>query len=319
MNLLHPMNRDSEPPVSEPLVSVIIPVYNDAERLQTCLDRLSKQTYSAFEVIVIDNGSSDWLAVEAVVDSYLMNHYLSVSLISEATPSSYAARNAGIAHAKGEILAFTDADCLPARDWLAQGVSQMQAHPGCGLIAGAIHIVTQNNRHPVELYESVMALSQQRFVTQDHFGATANIFTRPEVFESVGLFNTLLKSSGDVDWGQRVFAAGYEQIYAEAVQVEHPARQTFAQLAKQASRHAGGFYQVRCEQNKSAVERNVAFLKLLGFHIMPPVLFALEMARHPRLQTPIKVAKVVMTLAFVRAVIVKSLISLRFGGAAERR
>lgn len=308
-------------------VSVIIPVYNDADRLRQCLDCLQAQTYGAdgrsskdgaseaFEIIVVDNGSTDFSAVQSVVQS-ITN--VSITLITESTPGSYAARNAGIACAKGDILAFTDADCLPARNWIERGVAQMTAHPDCGLVAGAIHIFTQNEGHPVELYESVMALSQQRFVTQDHFGATANIFTRPEVFKAVGLFNTELKSSGDVEWGRRVFAAGYEQIYAEDVRVDHPARQTFAQLAKQASRHAGGFYQVRCQQNPSSMGRNLAFLKLLGFHLMPPVRFAAEMARHPKLRTPMRIAKVVVTLAFVRMVIVKSLLSLKLGAVAER-
>jgi len=298
---------------ASPKVSVIIPVYNDAHRLAKCLRALQTQTYALFEIIVVDNGSADLSEVQSVVDDCS-----AAMLITESKPGSYAARNAGVTRAKGDILAFTDADCLPAADWLECGVAQMKAHPDCGLIAGAIHIFTQNNRHPVELYESVMALSQQKFVEQDHFGATANIFTRPEVFEAVGAFDTELKSSGDVEWGVRVFAAGYVQIYAEDVRVEHPARRTFAQLAKQASRHAGGFYQVRCQQNKSAVGRNIAFLKLLAFHLMPPVRFALDMARHPKLHTPTQVAKVVLTLGFVRAVIVKSLLALKLGGAAER-
>ena len=296
-----------------PLVSVIIPVYNDAQRLRQCLQALRSQTYHPFEVVVVDNGSSDFSDVQETV-----SNWPKAVLVTESTPGSYAARNAGIAHAKGRILAFTDADCLPAAEWLACGVAQMQAHPDCGFVAGAIHIFTQNHRHPVELYESVMALSQQKFVAQDRFGATANLFTRPEVFEAVGRFNTELKSSGDVEWGQRVFAAGYAQVYAEDARVEHPARRTFAQLAKQAARHAGGFYQVRCQGHSSALGRNLAFLRLVAFHLMPPVRFALDMARHPDLRTPVQVAKVVLTLGFVRAVIVKSLLALKLGATAER-
>ncbi|MEM6450962.1 MAG: glycosyltransferase family 2 protein [Cyanobacteria bacterium P01_D01_bin.105] len=296
-----------------PFVSVIIPVYNDDARLNICLHRLSEQTYPHVEIIVVDNGSTDLSRVAAVV-----NRYPAAKLISEPKPGSYAARNTGIAHAKGDILAFTDADCLPVQNWLACGVAQMKTHPDCGLIAGAIHIISQNHQHPVELYERIMALNQQKFVEQDQFGATANLLTRPDVFKSVGLFNAELKSSGDVDWGQRVFAAGYTQIYADNVCIGHPARQTFAQLAQQASRHAGGFYQVRCQQHKSAITRQLTFFKLLGFHLMPPVMFAVNIARHPQLQTPMQVAKVVFTLIFIRAVIVKALLRLKLGGMAQR-
>ena len=296
-----------------PLVSAIVPVYNDAERLGECLARLAAQTYSPLEVIVVDNGSKNLSAVAVAV-----NRCKIAWLVCEATPGSYAARNRGIAVAKGKILAFTDADCLPATDWIEQGVAAITSHPNCGLVGGAIEIVMNNPKHPVELFESVMALSQQKFVTQDRYGATANMFTRLAVFEQVGRFNASLKSSGDVEWGQRVFAAGYTQIYAAQARIQHPARSSFAQLARQASRHAGGFYDLRCRQARSRWAANVAFLKLLGFHLMPPVMFAWQIAKHPQLKGFGEKAKVVMTLAFVRWITVKTLIGLRLGGVSER-
>ncbi len=295
------------------LVSVIIPVYNDAERLKLCLARLAEQTYASYEVIVVDNGSADLTAVKAVVDTYEF-----ASLTTEERPGSYAARNRGIAIAQGQILAFTDADCIPAVDWIEQGVSQLQAHPDCGFVAGAINIFMRNPDHPVELFESVMGLSQQTFVACDHFGATANLFTRPDVFERVGVFNAALKSSGDREWGQRVFAAGLPQIYAKTVCIDHPARPSFAELSRQASRHAGGFYDLRCRQNPSFISRNLTYLKLLGFHLMPPVMFAIYTARHPQLKTWQQRAKVVFTLAFVRLITIKALLLLKFGGIATR-
>jgi glycosyltransferase involved in cell wall biosynthesis len=296
-----------------PLVSIVIPVYNDADRLMLCLERLSAQTYAPCEVIVVDNGSACLEKIETVVAGCAI-----AKLLTEPAPGSYAARNCGIASARGKILAFTDADCLPALDWVEQGVIQLQAHPNCGLVAGAIQIITRNLEHPVELYESVMGLSQQKFVEQDHFGATANLFTWSEIFERVGQFNTALKSSGDVEWGQRVFAAGYLQIYASSAIVEHPARHSFAQLSQQASRHAGGFYDLQCRQKPEAWAQNWAYLKLLGFHLMPPVMFALSIAHHPQLKTLGQKAKVVFTLSYVRLVIVKSLLQLKLGGVSER-
>jgi glycosyltransferase involved in cell wall biosynthesis len=296
-----------------PLVSIIIPVYNDADRLKQCLQKLSNQTYAPCEVIVVDNGSACLDEVSAVVKSCAI-----ATLICESTAGSYAARNRGIASAQGEILAFTDADCLPAPDWIEQGVAQLQSNIHCGLVAGAIQIVTRNLEHPVELYESVMGLSQQKFVEQDHFGATANLFTWPHVFERVGQFNPALKSNGDRDWGQRVFAAGYSQIYASSAIVEHPARHSFAQLSRQASRHAGGFYDLHCRQKQGAWAQNLAYFKLLGFHLMPPVMFALSMAHHPQLKTLTQKAKVVFTLSYVRLIIVKSLLQLKLGGVSER-
>ncbi len=296
-----------------PLVSVIIPVYNDARRLRVCLNCLQAQRYSPFEVIVVDNGSEDLAAmVSAVADCP------AARLVCETLPGSYAARNRGISVAKGKVLAFTDADCVPSASWIEAGVAALRSHPNCGLVVGAVEIVMHNPQHPVELFESVMALSQQKFVTQDHYGATANVFTWAAVFEQVGRFNPALKSSGDVEWGQRVFAAGYAQIYADQARVQHPARSSFAQLARQASRHAGGFYDLRCRQAESVWAGNLAFCKLVGFHLMPPVRFAFKMAGHPELKGVREKVKVVMTLVFVRWVTVRTLVGLRMGGVSER-
>src|ERR1041384_5139232 len=93
-------------------VSVIVPVWNDAERLGHCLHALEKQTYPAesYEVIVVDNGSTDSVAC-------LVAAYGRARLVSEQRPGSYAARNTGLNLARGQVIAFTDADCLPAPDW----------------------------------------------------------------------------------------------------------------------------------------------------------------------------------------------------------
>ncbi|MBO1348747.1 MAG: glycosyltransferase family 2 protein [Hormoscilla sp. GUM202] len=101
------------------LVSVIIPVYNDAEPLRTCLECLENQTYpkESYEVIVVDNASqSDTASV--------VNEFSQAMITYEKKPGSYAARNKGISVAKGEIIAFTDADCIPAADWIEKGVEK---------------------------------------------------------------------------------------------------------------------------------------------------------------------------------------------------
>ena len=120
-----------------PFVSVIVPVYNQGAQLQRCLAALAAQTYerSRFEIIVVDNGSEDADAIAAAVAPYS-----NARLTLEATPGSYAARNHGLTLAQGDILAFTDADCLPATDWLAEGVRQLTQHPNCGQVIGEIEL-----------------------------------------------------------------------------------------------------------------------------------------------------------------------------------
>lgn len=221
-----------------PFVSVIIPVYNDEAALRLCLDLLEKQTYPAdsYEVIVVDNNSSSPLD-NAVVP------FPHVKLLQETRRGSYVARNTGLAAAKGDHLAFIDSDCLPALDWLEKGVSYLLRNPDCGLVAGRVETFAQNPNHPtaVELYELLYAFPIQYIVETQHLTPAGNLFTFRSVFDAVGPFDATLQSGGDSEWGLRVHAHNYRQIYADDVIVRHPARRTWAELHKKHARTAKGY------------------------------------------------------------------------------
>lgn len=246
-----------------PFVTVIIPVYNDAKRLQQCLNLLERQTYpqAFYEIIVVDNNSTENL--QPIVAQFAQAKY-----IVEKTPGSYSARNTGLAIAKGEVLGFTDSDCVPALDWIEKGVAQIRTHPDCGFVAGQINFFFQesDNPNPTELFDSLYFLQQEKYVREEQFGATANLFTTPEIFSNVGLFNTELKSGGDREWGKRVYAAGYKQIYAADVKISHPARANFEDINKKLCRvYKGGFY-----INKKSETPLLELLRELILDIKPP-------------------------------------------------
>lgn len=234
---------------SQPFISVIIPVFNDSKRLEVCLEALEKQTYPKhlYEAIVVDNGSKENIAA-------LGDRFAQASFAYEHKPGSYAARNKGISLAQGEAIAFTDSDCIPATNWLETGVKHLLSVPQCGLVAGKIEIFFKNPAHPtiVEIYDSITFLQQKRNVEEDKYGATANIFTLKSVIEKVGLFNSQLKSGGDLEWGKRVFSYGYSVVYAEDACVAHPARYSFAQVYKKITRLSGGGY----DSNKLSQNNN---------------------------------------------------------------
>ena len=94
----------------QPFISVIIPVWNSPDLLAKCLAALAVQSYprERYEVLVVDNGSTDSTAAVA-------RNYPFVTLLSEPVPGAYRARNRGLAAARGEYVAFTDADCIPDR------------------------------------------------------------------------------------------------------------------------------------------------------------------------------------------------------------
>ncbi len=228
-----------------PFVSVIIPVFNDEARLMRCLAALEQQTYDAdcYEVVVVDNGSTRDVAG-------VVGGFVHAQSIRELQPGSYAARNTGLAHARGEIIAFTDSDCVPQLDWLSRGVDHLLRRGEPTVVAGHIAVFCAMPTHPTptELYERVTAFPQQKYVEKYHYGATANVLTWRTVLDAVGPFNSQLKSGGDREWGQRASAAGYPLVYAPDVVIHHPARSSFVELKHKLVRVTIGLEHVRAAQ-----------------------------------------------------------------------
>jgi glycosyltransferase involved in cell wall biosynthesis len=231
--------RNATDPATAARVSVIIPIYNDAGRLERCLAAIEAQTYprGAFEVIVVDNGSTDDVGSVAA-------RFPSVRLLFEATPGSYAARNTGFAASKGDLIAFTDADCVPDPGWLANGVAVLERAPRCGLIAGRVRVTFEDPDRPTlcELYDSIFDFDQERFITRSKFGCTANILTHAAIVREVGAFDGQMRSVGDRDLGNRIAAAGYALGFAGDAVVAHPGRRTIRQLLVKRLRVAGGHH-----------------------------------------------------------------------------
>jgi len=251
--------------IAKPVVSVIIPVFNDSQRLQICLEALENQTYPAnmYEVIVVDNGSDK--AVEKIV-----GHFVQASVVVENRPGSYAARNKGVSSAKGEVIAFTDSDCIPKRDWIENGVVNLLHDFNCGLVAGRIELFFKNPEKltTVEQYERLKAFPQKEYIDKKHFGVTANIFTLKSVFKKVGLFNENLKSNGDLEWGQRVFLFGYNQVYEKDSCVAHPARSSFRQLHQKIARVTKGGHTLCAERG---LEPPLPIGRLFLRFLIPPL------------------------------------------------
>jgi glycosyltransferase involved in cell wall biosynthesis len=206
----------SAPP---PRISVVIPVLDGAKVLPGCLDALVGQRDAPrFEVIVVDNGSRDATAAVA------REHSVHPRVVSESARGPYAARNTGIAAASGEIIAFTDADCVPDERWLAEGAAAIDG--GAGLVGGAIEQRPSTRATVWERYDAAMYLAQDLYVAEQGFAATANLFVRAEVFSRLGSFRPELVASGDQEMCRRATAAGFPLVYAPAARIEHHPRAT---------------------------------------------------------------------------------------------
>lgn len=117
-----------------PLLSVIVPTRNRAAELSACLESLTSQTLAAerFEVIVVDNGSSD--DTSAVAQRFSAR--LPLRLLHEAEPGLHVGRHAGWRAARSEVLVFADDDIVATTGWLSAVASQFGANPDLAMLGG---------------------------------------------------------------------------------------------------------------------------------------------------------------------------------------
>lgn len=217
-------------------VSVIIPVHRDWDRLDSCVACLERQTLArvCFEIIVVSN-ESDREGLEAHERDLGAR---GVICVHEPRGYSYAARNAGIERAQGDILAFTDADCLPDRAWLENATRRLSSG-AVDLIGGRIEMVGDANTAAAD-YDRIYGLSQERFLAEHEGFATANVVVKRHVVEALNGFDAALRSGGDFDFCRRAQALGFVLNYEAGATVRHPVRASLSELLDKSVRVVGG-------------------------------------------------------------------------------
>jgi glycosyltransferase involved in cell wall biosynthesis len=208
-----------------PFVSIVIPVYNGSNTIGPLIESLLVQSYprECYEIIIVDNGSSDnTVSIISAYENIILLHQKDVQ-------SSYAARNLGIMHAKGDIIAFTDADCVVDSEWLKEGIALFQKKD-ISIVAGAIQF-TFSSEYPTatEVWDSLVHLRNDVY-SKNGCAVTANIFVRKMVFDKQGYFSEV-SSGGDFAWTGMATRAGYKMAFAPSAIVSHPAR-SFDELMK---------------------------------------------------------------------------------------
>lgn len=217
--------------------SIIIPVLNAERTLENCLTSVTATDYPAdqYEVLCVDNGSTDGSV-------RIIQKFKTVHLIFERTrQSSYAARNAGIRAAKGEIIAFTDADCIVPSNWLSQ-VETAFSDPSVGAVAGQVLPVEPTTF--IERYQvsrRALDLEVMSFFPFRWLPITANAAYRREIFTKIGLFRGDLISCGDFELGQRIKEhSSYTIAVRLDIAVKHHHRTSLRAMLRQHMRYGIG-------------------------------------------------------------------------------
>ena len=208
--------------IYNPLISIIIPVYNTKRYLDETIGSVLKQTYKNWELILVDDGSTDG-SVDLIKD--YCNSDVRIRLIEQANAGQGAARNNGIRQAKGELIAFLDSDDLWTPEKLAiqleekvkYGVAFQYAH-------GYLMYEDQNNK--LETYDWISGeFKGLEFFNRLFVSSSVNtdtVLMEKSIFDNVGLFDTdpELRGTEDFDLWLRVARANYK-IYGSKERVAY--------------------------------------------------------------------------------------------------
>lgn len=220
-------------PVSgpSPWVSVIVVCWNSGGVLRRCLDQLLAQDYPSYEVIVVDDGSED--DTLEVAQSAAVRHRQLKIVASGRNRGCPHARNLGLRHATGEIVAFIDADGYAAPDWLSQIVQAFAADERIGGVASTVFFaanpqVINGAGGTVNCQGWAADLSMNEPYERAQIASEAlypmgcGMAVRRAALERVGPFDDrMLNYYDDVDYGIRLWRAGYRVVVAPEAWIDH--------------------------------------------------------------------------------------------------
>ena len=198
------------PDRSAPLASIVIPVFNGERFLAAAIESALGQTYRPFEVIVVDDGSTDRSAAVA-------RSFAEVRVIEQQHAGPGAARNRGVAAARGELLAFLDADDLLPADKLEVQISYLREHPEVGCVLGRQEVLAEGDAPPPWALLPRAWRKRHPELLERGSLQPLSVVARRSVFDAVGDFS--VEFGEDVDWLCRVWGSAVRVEIIDAVVV----------------------------------------------------------------------------------------------------
>lgn len=208
-------------------ISILIASYNRSSSLLKFLQELTRQVVPQgldWEVLIVDNNSTD--GTSDAVAPFVQENPHRFRYFLETRQGKSAALNTGIKEARGEILAFTDDDCLPNLDWLSSIAGEFSTDPLLGAIGGRVELYDKQDK-PV----SIRTCTQRTLISTPSqlFSLLigCNMAVHRRVCERVEEFDTLLgpgirtRALEDMDFLYRIYKQGFKMVYSPAVLVFH--------------------------------------------------------------------------------------------------
>ena len=188
-----------------PKVSVVTPAYNAENTIAESIQSVINQTFSDFDMIIIDDGSTDRTAeiIKSIEDSRIRYIY-------QDNAERAAARNLGIQNAKGRYIAFLDADDFWVEDKLEKQITLFRKNPELGLVYSDLYLFDDQSKEIITKYSNIRKLYKGRVALREmlteNFIQSPTPIVRREVFEQVGNFDVCLVPREDIEMWVRIVA-----------------------------------------------------------------------------------------------------------------
>lgn len=179
------------------LVSVIIPMYNSNDTIINSIKSVLKQTYKNYEIIIVDDGSTD--NSYKIVEEFMQENNLEkkIKLLSQENRGPSAARNKGISHSRGEYIAFLDADDIWVEEKLEKQIKLMSKNSNIALVGSNIN----NNFYKKQ--DNILNISYNMLLFKNYF-FTPTVIIKKSILDKVGLFDLEQKFSEDYNLWLRI-------------------------------------------------------------------------------------------------------------------
>lgn len=202
--------------MANPSVSIIIPAYNAQKTIASCLQAVLHQDYpNILEVIVVDDGSTDRTP-------QIAKSFQQVKCFSQKNSGPATARNRGIREAGGELIAFTDADCLARPDWISLLVRNF-SEPKVAVVAGSYGIVNKESSLAESIHREIRFRHLHLMPKFPKSFGSYNFCAGRNILVEVGGFDTGYRfaSGEDNDLSYKVLKAGYKICFDPDAVVDH--------------------------------------------------------------------------------------------------
>ena len=177
--------------MSQPLISVIIPVYNGETFIGAAIESILRQEYPNLEIIVVNDGSTDGTT------DVLKPFESKIEIIAKPNQGQAAARNVGIKHASGSIIGFLDADDLWSHHHIDVLLPPLLADDALMISRGQTRFIKSLDDRATQITEKIFA-----------FALVGAALFRRAVFDRIGFFDETMKQGEDLDWNIRFAESG---------------------------------------------------------------------------------------------------------------